>query len=110
MQEPGTHGWQWNCQPGCRKEKGKRKELSPSNILVRNHGSIGSTHKVAANFGHHLLLVVPGLPAVSSLWQFPRHEVRAAEQGLHAELGTNRKRSEPGHPETGQKTSQERAG
>lgn len=62
------------------------------NSLIGNHCSLRSTHKVLANFGHCLLLVVPGLLAISSFGQFPSHEARTVEQGLHTFLGTDRKR------------------
>lgn len=92
VQKPTPCEWSWNCQSRCKKKKEKRKESPTSNILIRDHCSLGSTHKVLANFGHSPLLVVPGLPAISSFWQFPSHETGTAEQGLHTDLGTNRKR------------------
>lgn len=51
----------------------------------------GSTHKVAAHFGHRLLLAVPGLPAIRASGELPGHEAGAAEEGLHALLETTGK-------------------
>lgn len=89
--------------------RGKGKALPTSSTLVGNRGSLESTHQVLAYFGHRLLLVVPGLPAVSSFWQFPCHEARTAEQGLYTFLGTNRKAiPELGNSRTARKYSKKK--